>query len=34
MAKFDKIAFVASDTKEAQEALRTLTKRYGNAPTG
>jgi NAD+ kinase len=34
MAQFEKIAFVASDTKEAQEALQTLTKRYGNAPTG
>lgn len=33
MAQFDKIAFVASDTPEAQEALRTLTARYGNAPT-
>jgi NAD+ kinase len=32
MAKFDKIAFVASDTKEAQEALQTLTARYGNVP--
>jgi NAD+ kinase len=32
MAEFDKIAFVASDTKEAQEALRTLTQRYGNVP--
>jgi NAD+ kinase len=32
MAKFEKIAFVASDTKEAQKALQTLTKRYGNAP--
>jgi len=31
MARFDKIAFVASETKEAQEALRKLTKRYGNA---
>jgi len=29
--RFDKIAFVASETKEAQEALRKLTKRYGNA---
>jgi NAD+ kinase len=28
---FDKIAFVASETKEAQDALRKLTKRYGNA---
>ena len=33
MAKFEKIAFVASDTNEAQEALQTLTKRYGNAST-
>ena len=32
MAKFDKIAFVASDTKEAQEARQTLAKRYGNVP--
>jgi NAD+ kinase len=32
MAKFDKIAFVASDTKEAQDALQTLAARYGNAP--
>src|SRR5680860_427995 len=31
MPRFDKIAFVASETKEAQEALRKLTKRYGNA---
>jgi len=31
MVSFDKIAFVASETKEAQEALRKLTKRYGNA---
>ena len=31
MPRFDKIAFVASDTKEAQEALQTLIKRYGNA---
>ena len=28
---FDKIAFVASETKEAQAALAKLTKRYGNA---
>ena len=34
MAQFDKIAFVASDTPEAQEALRALTARYGNAPAG
>ena len=31
MPRFDKIAFVASETKEAQEALQKLTKRYGNA---
>jgi NAD+ kinase len=31
MPRFDKIAFVASETKEAQEALQTLTQRYGNA---
>jgi len=31
MPRFDKIAFVASETKEAQEALNKLTKRYGNA---
>jgi NAD+ kinase len=30
MAKFDKIAFVASDTKEAQEAQQALAKRHGN----
>lgn len=29
--KFDKIAFVATDVPEAQEALKTLTDRYGNA---
>src|SRR3989337_1389583 len=28
---FDKIAFVASETKEAQQALAKLAKRYGNA---
>ena len=32
MPRFAKIAFVASDTKEAQEALRALAKRYGDAP--
>ena len=32
MPRFDKIAFVASETKEAQEALQALTKRYGDAP--
>src|SRR3990172_2800109 len=31
MPRFDKIAFIASETKEAQEALQKLTKRYGNA---
>ena len=30
MARFEKIAFVASETQEAQEALATLSKRYGN----
>ena len=29
---FDKIAFVASETSEAREALARLTKRYGNVP--
>src|SRR5262245_32256789 len=32
MPRFKKIAFVASETKEAQEALRALTKRYGDMP--
>ena len=31
MPRFDKIAFVASETNEAQEALHKLAKRYGNA---
>jgi NAD+ kinase len=31
MPRFDKIAFVASETEEAEEALAKLTKRYGNA---
>jgi len=31
MPGFDKIAFIASETKEAQEALQKLTKRYGSA---
>ena len=31
MPRFDKIAFVASETKEAAEALGKLTKHYGNA---
>ncbi len=30
--KFEKIAFVASDHPEAQEALARLTKQYGNVP--
>ena len=30
--KFDKIAFVASDTAEAREALTRLSTRYGSAP--
>ncbi|MGH6734869.1 MAG: NAD kinase [Methyloceanibacter sp.] len=30
MGSFDKIAFVASDTKEAEDALKTLARRYGN----
>jgi NAD+ kinase len=32
MPRFDKIAFIASDAKEAEEAYAKLTKRYGNAP--
>lgn len=32
MAKFEKIAFVASDHTEAQEALQALAKHYGNVP--
>ena len=31
MPRFDKIAFVASDTQEAREAHATLAKRYGGA---
>jgi NAD+ kinase len=31
--KFDKIAFVASEVPEAQEAFRVLVERYGNSPT-
>ena len=30
MARFEKIAFVASDTQEAQEARVALAKRYGD----
>ena len=30
MARFEKIAFVASETKEAEDAFKALTKRYGN----
>ncbi len=32
--KYDKIAFVASEVPEAQEALQRLTARYGSAPSG
>lgn len=32
MPRFEKIAFVASETKEAQGALKKLSARYGNAP--
>ena len=32
MPRFDKIAFVASETEEAAQAFTKLTKRYGNAP--
>jgi NAD+ kinase len=32
MPRFAKIAFVASETKEAQDALLALTKRYGDVP--
>ena len=31
MARFEKIAFVASDTREALDALQALAARYGNA---
>ena len=31
MPRFDKIAFIASETQEAQEALQKLAERYGNA---
>src|SRR5919106_568719 len=31
MPSFDKIAFVASETKEAEEARKKLVKRYGDA---
>lgn len=30
MARFEKIAFVASETKEAKDALKALSARYGN----
>lgn len=30
MARFEKIAFVASETQEAVDALKTLSERYGN----
>lgn len=32
MADFEKIAFVASETREAKDAFTALTKRYGNVP--
>jgi len=32
MPGFDKIAFVASETKEAMEALQKLAARYGKLP--
>jgi NAD+ kinase len=32
MPRFEKIAFVASETKEAQGALKKLSARYGSAP--
>jgi NAD+ kinase len=32
MPRFEKIAFVASETEEAAQAFTKLTKRYGNAP--
>jgi NAD+ kinase len=32
MPRFEKIAFVASETKEAQHALKKLSGRYGNVP--
>jgi len=32
MPRFDKITFVASETKEAEDALNKLSARYGNAP--
>jgi NAD+ kinase len=32
MPRFEKIAFVASETKEAQDALKKLSARYGSAP--
>ncbi|MEM7193217.1 MAG: hypothetical protein AAF405_10235, partial [Pseudomonadota bacterium] len=32
MADFERIAFVSSETREAQEAYAALVKRYGNAP--
>jgi NAD+ kinase len=34
MPRFEKIAFVASETKEAENALNKLSARYGNAPPG
>jgi NAD+ kinase len=34
MPRFDKIAFVASETKEAEEALKRLAERYGQVAAG
>ena len=31
-ARYDRIAFIASTTAEAQEALTRLAAKYGNAP--
>lgn len=33
MSEFEKIAFVASETRDAEDAYTALVKRYGNAPT-
>jgi len=32
MADFEKIAFVASETRDAEDAYAALVKRYGNVP--
>ncbi len=34
MPRFNKIAFVASETKEAERALKKLVKLYGDTPPG